>query len=148
MCPARFRSAKLKLKAANRWPFFVVCNFGIFKDGYGFKQNWNTCTISECRPVIVAGPNQNSVFGCCNPMPHHPDIANTILATATQRGVEKSTCPSEIARILFPGDWRKHMKEIVEVAIDLHHQGRVSITQRGLPVEIGKVKGPIRIKIR
>ena len=80
-------------------------------------------------------------------MSQYPDIANTILATATQRGVLKSTCPSEIARMLFPGDWRKHMKEIVEVAIDLHHQGKVSITQRGVPVEISTIKGPIRIKI-
>lgn len=77
----------------------------------------------------------------------YPDIANTILATATERGREKSTCPSEIARLLFPDDWRRHMKEIREVAIDLQYQGKVVITQKGKPIDISKIKGPIRIRI-
>ncbi|MDQ7949387.1 MAG: DUF3253 domain-containing protein [Pedobacter sp.] len=74
-------------------------------------------------------------------------ISRAILLTAAQRGAEKSTCPSEIARLLFPNDWRKHMKEVVDVAIDLQHQGKVLITQKGLPVDINKIKGPIRIKL-
>lgn len=75
------------------------------------------------------------------------DISKAILASAAQRGSDKSTCPSEIARLLFPGDWRRHMKEIVAVAIELHNQGKVLITQKGSPVDIEKIKGPIRIKI-
>ncbi|NTE00754.1 DUF3253 domain-containing protein [Agrobacterium tumefaciens] len=75
------------------------------------------------------------------------DISATILSTAIQRGPQKSTCPSEIARILFPDDWRKHMKSIVDVAIDLHHQGKVAITQKGIPIDVNHIKGPIRIKI-
>lgn len=81
-------------------------------------------------------------------MQQQPDIANTILATALERGREKSTCPSEIARKLFPENWRKYMTKVMEVAIDLQEQGKVVITQKGLPVDIGKIKGPIRIKIR
>jgi hypothetical protein len=77
----------------------------------------------------------------------YPDIANTILAVAAKRGREKSTCPSEIARLLFPDDWRRHMKEIREAAIDLQYQGKVLITQKGKPVDISKIKGPIRIRI-
>lgn len=76
-----------------------------------------------------------------------PDISATILSTAIQRGPQKSTCPSEIARMLFPDDWRKHMKHIVEVAIDLHHQGKVAITQKGILIDVNHIKGPIRIKI-
>ncbi|GGE44789.1 uncharacterized protein DUF3253 [Pedobacter psychrotolerans] len=76
-----------------------------------------------------------------------PDISATILSTAIQRGPQKSTCPSEIARMLFPDDWRKHMKNIVDVAIDLHHQGKVAITQKGKPIDVNHIKGPIRIKI-
>lgn len=75
------------------------------------------------------------------------DIAAMILAVAMQRGVEKSTCPSEIARMLFPGDWRKHMKDVVDVAIDLQQQNKVLITQKGVPVDVEHIKGPIRIKI-
>jgi len=75
------------------------------------------------------------------------DILTTILSVATQRGTDKSTCPSEIARMLFPNDWRNHMKEVVDVAIDLHTQGVVVITQKGIPIDVNHIKGPIRIKI-
>jgi hypothetical protein len=76
-----------------------------------------------------------------------PEIPATILSMATSRGPEKSTCPSEVARMLFPDDWRKHMKDVVDAAIDLHYQGKVVITQKGLPVDVEHIKGPIRIKI-
>lgn len=75
------------------------------------------------------------------------DISTTILTVARQRGIEKSTCPSEIARMLFPDDWRNHMDEIIDVAIDMHKQGKVQITQKGLPIDVTHIKGPIRIKI-
>ncbi len=73
-------------------------------------------------------------------------IIESILATAQARGDEKTFCPSEIARELFPEDWRAHMQEIVEVAIALQKQGKVVITQKGEPVDIDHIKGPIRIK--
>jgi hypothetical protein len=81
-------------------------------------------------------------------MQRQTDILPAILAIATQRGADKSTCPSEIARLLFPDDWRKHMKDVVEVAVDLHNQGKVAITQKGIPIDVNHIKGPIRIKIK
>jgi hypothetical protein len=81
-------------------------------------------------------------------MPQDTEISSAILQTANQRGPEKSTCPSEIARMLFPDDWRSHMKNVVDVAIDLHNQGKVAITQKGLPIDVKHIKGPVRIKIR
>jgi len=75
------------------------------------------------------------------------DISTTILSVATQRGPEKSTCPSEIARKLFPDDWRNHMKNVRNVAIDLHNQGKVMITQKGIAIDVNHIKGPVRIKI-
>jgi len=80
-------------------------------------------------------------------MQHHTEIAETIMRVANDRGTEISTCPSEISRMLFPDDWRKHMKGVVDVAIDLHNQGKVVITQKGLPIDVNHIKGPIRIKI-
>ena len=80
-------------------------------------------------------------------MQQDSEISSTILNVAAQRGLEKSTCPSEIARMLFPNDWRKHMKDIVDVAIDLNNQGKVVITQKGIPIDVNHIKGPIRIKI-
>jgi hypothetical protein len=84
--------------------------------------------------------------GLSKPVPQQA-ILPTILSVAEQRGPEKTTCPSEIARMLFPDDWRKHMKEVVDVAIDLHNEGKVVITQKGVPVDVDHIKGPIRIKI-
>jgi len=75
------------------------------------------------------------------------DISAKILFVATQRGAEKSTCPSEIARMLFPDDWRKHMKDVVDAAVDLHHKNKVAITQKGMLIDVNHIKGPIRIKI-
>ena len=82
-----------------------------------------------------------------NHMQKDSAISTSILSVAINRGKEKSTCPSEIARMLFPVDWRKHMKDVLGVAIDLHNKGSVAITQKGIPVDVKHIKGPVRIKI-
>ena len=74
-------------------------------------------------------------------------IKKKILQTAIERGKGKSTCPSEIARMMFPDDWRRHMVEVREVTVELQRQGKVIITQKGEPVDIDHIKGPIRISI-
>ena len=56
-------------------------------------------------------------------------IIASILSTAKARGDEKTFCPSEIARELFPENWRAHMQEIVEAAIGLQNQGTAPITK-------------------
>lgn len=66
---------------------------------------------------------------------------------ATERGADKTICPSEVARALFDTDWRKHMDEVRQAAIVLQQDGKVLITQKGIPVEVNHLKGPIRIKI-
>lgn len=80
-------------------------------------------------------------------MQQHTDISTSILFVANQRGPEKSTCPSEIARMVFPDNWRKQMKNVLNVAIDLHKQGKVMITQKGITVDVDHIKGPVRIKL-
>ena len=76
------------------------------------------------------------------------EISKTILAEADKRGPDKSTCPSEIARMLFGDDWRKEMGKVRDVAIGLHRDGKVVITQKGVPVDVDHIKGPIRITTR
>ncbi|QHS54174.1 DUF3253 domain-containing protein [Mucilaginibacter sp. 14171R-50] len=76
-----------------------------------------------------------------------PSISQTILTMAAERGPHKTVCPSEIARALFPTNWRKHMQEVRDVAITLQKAGKVAITQKGRPVDVEYIKGPIRIKI-
>jgi hypothetical protein len=74
-------------------------------------------------------------------------IADTIIAMAAHRGPEKTICPSDVAREMFPDDWRKHMDEIRKDAVLLQKDGKVLITQKGKPVDTDDIKGPIRIKI-
>lgn len=74
-------------------------------------------------------------------------IPQTILTMATERAPDKTVCPSEIARTLFPANWRKHMQDVRDAAIELQKQGKVLITQKGEPVDLDHIKGPIRIKI-
>jgi hypothetical protein len=74
-------------------------------------------------------------------------ISETILSMATERLPEKTLCPSEIARAMFPDDWRKHMQEVRDAAIALQKQGKVAITQKGKPVDVDHIHGPVRIKL-
>ncbi|WP_345950945.1 DUF3253 domain-containing protein [Mucilaginibacter sp. PAMB04274] len=74
-------------------------------------------------------------------------IQERVLTMATERGADKTICPSEVARALFPANWRKHMDEVREAAVALQQQGKVVITQKGEPVNVNHIKGPVRIKI-
>ncbi|GEO12275.1 DUF3253 domain-containing protein [Segetibacter aerophilus] len=75
-------------------------------------------------------------------------ISETILFLATQRGKDKTICPSEVARKLSPNAWRTYMKEIRKEAFDLRDAGRIVITQKGNEVSGREVVGPIRIQIK
>jgi len=75
-------------------------------------------------------------------------ISKAILDMATERGVDKTICPSEVARALFDIHWRKYMNDVRQAAVELQQQGKVSITQKGKLVDVDHIKGPIRIKIR
>ncbi len=66
---------------------------------------------------------------------------------ATERGADKSICPSDVARNLFAPNWRKYMDEVRAIAVDLQRHGKVAITQKNQPVDVNNIKGPIRIKI-
>ncbi|MBL4677513.1 MAG: DUF3253 domain-containing protein [Mucilaginibacter sp.] len=73
-------------------------------------------------------------------------IAQTILTMAADRAPNKTVCPSEVARAMFPDNWRKHMDEVRTVAIELQKAGEVIITQKGKLVDVDHIKGPVRIK--
>lgn len=80
-------------------------------------------------------------------MSAQPSISKAILALAAARGTEKSICPSEVARALWPGDWRDHMEDVRAAAFQLRDAGKVRVTQGGQDV-VGSVPvGPIRIVI-
>ena len=75
------------------------------------------------------------------------NIATAILNLAAERGKGKTICPSEVARILFPEDWRSFMEDIRNTAFELRDAGKIIITQKGNEIAGNEVKGPIRIEI-
>ncbi len=65
------------------------------------------------------------------------EIEATILRLVTERGPEKSVCPSEIARALggaSPDDWRPLMQPVRRMAVRLTKHGRIAILRKGRPV--------------
>lgn len=76
-----------------------------------------------------------------------PYITEKIIALATARGSTKTICPSEVARKLWPDNWRKHMPEVRACAYTLRDTGKVRIMQKGADITAGNIKGPIRVQI-
>lgn len=86
-----------------------------------------------------------------NPPPPS-DIEQIILTLTAARGLEKSICPSEVARALLPGSgqerWQSLMTPVRQAAIRLVAAGRIDILRKGKPVAVGDVKGVIRLRTR
>jgi hypothetical protein len=51
------------------------------------------------------------------------------LSLVHRRGPDKSICPSEVARSLFPGDWRRQMQAVRDVAWALVAERKLVVTQ-------------------
>jgi len=81
-------------------------------------------------------------------MEHHEDIRTGILKLCSQRGPGKSVCPSEVARNLFPSNWRSHMEEVRATARRLAAQGTIQITQGPNVLNPSQpIRGPIRLRL-
>ena len=76
------------------------------------------------------------------------EIRRVMWKLLSERGSQKSICPSEVAKQCFPENWRMHMEAVRKVAYEWAQEGKVTITQKGLCVDPATVKGPIRIKIK
>ena len=75
-------------------------------------------------------------------------IRQVILSLAKQRGKDKSFCPSEVARELFPTDWRERLDLVRLVAQEMIVSGDIVATQHGKPVpDIQGARGPVRLKL-
>lgn len=76
-------------------------------------------------------------------MPSDEAIEAELLALAAARGAG-TFCPSEAARRLGE-DWRPLMAPVRRVAARLAGEGRLTVTQRGAPVDPSGARGPIRL---
>ncbi|MEL7155356.1 MAG: DUF2256 and DUF3253 domain-containing protein, partial [Actinomycetota bacterium] len=80
------------------------------------------------------------------PVDHELEAA--ILRLLAGRRAGATICPSEAARDVDPEHWRAHMEPARAAARRLEADGRVTITQRGRPVDPSRARGPIRIRRR
>ncbi len=56
-------------------------------------------------------------------------------------------CPSEVARALWPEDWRQHMPSVRDIAYQLCDEGVIEITQGGVvQADPRASKGAIRLR--
>ena len=58
----------------------------------------------------------------------------------------RSICPSEAARAVDPASWRDLMPASRAAAGRLAAAGAVEVTQRGQVVDVGTVRGPVRVR--
>lgn len=75
-------------------------------------------------------------------------IKNAHLQFAAERGFGKTYCPSEVARELFPEEWRSKMDLVREVADQLVTAGKLQVLQGNAVGRdlVSKLKGPIRLR--
>ena len=74
-------------------------------------------------------------------------IAESIFGLLRKRGAEGSICPSEVARRLWPVNWRPHMEEVREVAIGLAQEEIIIITKGDQVMTPDQIRGAIRLRM-
>jgi Protein of unknown function (DUF3253) len=90
-------------------------------------------------------------------VPFNPDdslaerIRECVIELLVDRGAGRSICPSEAARLLgmrSGSRWQDLMRPVRTVAAALVEAGVLEVTQHGIVVDIGDVRGPVRLSLR
>lgn len=71
-----------------------------------------------------------------------------MLALASERGVGKTICPSDVARALVGSDperWGRLMHPVRQAAVQLAGEGRLVIYRKGKPADPKDFRGVYRI---
>jgi hypothetical protein len=75
-------------------------------------------------------------------------MREAILRLTSERGADKSICPSEAARaIAADARWQALLPSARRAAVALALSGRIVITKKGKPVDPNAFKGVYRLKI-
>lgn len=74
-------------------------------------------------------------------------IETAILDLVHARGPDKSICPSEAAKTVYPGDWQTRMKQVRNAAVGLARKGEVIILRKGKPADPDTFKGVYRLTL-
>jgi hypothetical protein len=78
--------------------------------------------------------------------PSDTEIRDEILRLLMMVDRDSTICPSEVARSLRP-QWRQWMSLIRDVAAEMARENKIAVLQKGEPVDIETVRGPIRLKL-
>lgn len=68
-----------------------------------------------------------------------------IVELVSERGAEKTVCPSEVARAKRDENWQQLMGEIRVRAVKLADAGQIAIYRKGKPVDPHDFKGVYRL---
>lgn len=76
------------------------------------------------------------------------DIRKLHLLFAKNRGLDKTYCPSEVAKAFRPHTWREYMDLVRKIADDLVEENKLVVMQKGKIISATAVqaKGPIRLR--
>jgi Protein of unknown function (DUF3253) len=75
-------------------------------------------------------------------------IRSEILRQCEARAPDRTICPSEVARALWPDAWRLHMDDVRATAAQLSRDGTIEITQGGeVRNPENEIRGAIRYRI-
>jgi hypothetical protein len=74
-------------------------------------------------------------------------LREAILRLLAARDPGRTICPSDAARAVAGEQFRPLMDATRRVAGELVQQGRIEITQKGVPVDLATVRGPIRLRL-
>lgn len=75
-------------------------------------------------------------------------IAAEIVRQCAARAPDRTICPSEVARALWPADWRAQMVQVRAIGLQLALQGQIQITQRGeVQPPTAVIRGAIRYRL-
>ncbi len=72
-------------------------------------------------------------------------LAAAIRTLLRHRGPDKTICPSDAARVAGGEQWRSVMDPARAVAGELAGAGVIEVRQGGQKVELGQVRGPVRL---
>lgn len=78
-------------------------------------------------------------------------IRTCVLELLVARGPGRSICPSEAARMLAMRTgtpWQDLMRPVRTVAAAMAEAGAIEVLQHEAVVDIGDVRGPVRLKLR
>jgi hypothetical protein len=94
-------------------------------------------------PALTLVPAGETALADC--LRHH------ILTLLKARRAGATICPSEAARwgaAELKADWRDLMRPVRAVAAALAERGVIEVTQHGLPADIEKARGPVRLRLK